>query len=201
MLDTSNAVTTSTFTNISVPTSLDDGAHPFGPRLNGAMVHVPSGGQGVLVFIGGQTPQNPTDYGMQIPNAAQHNVMVSLPSPSYQAGSSAPNNNLVQLDNTFVDIYDIQSGGWFRQQTFGVPDIPSARSDICLVLVTAEDQSSYNIFMIAGRPNYKVYLPTEEIWVLTIPTFQWVLVHTRPSGKYGMFFNLKRSKPVFLMFC
>lgn len=42
------------------------------------MLYVPSGGQGFLVFIGGQIPQNPTDYGVQIPNAAQHHVMVSL---------------------------------------------------------------------------------------------------------------------------
>lgn len=32
----------------------------------------------------------------------------------------------------------------------GVPDLPTARADICLVLVTAPDNSSYNIFMIAG---------------------------------------------------
>lgn len=78
MLDASSAVAKPTITNISVPTSLDNGTHPFGPRLNGAMLHVPCGGQGILVFIGGQIPQNPTDYGIQIPNAAQHNVMVSL---------------------------------------------------------------------------------------------------------------------------
>lgn len=84
-----------------------------------------------------------------------------------------------------MDIYDIQSGFWFRQQTFGAPDIPSARSDICAVLVAAEDGSSYNIFMVAGMSNYKTYLATEEMWVLTLPTFQWVLVHTRPNGRYG----------------
>ena len=32
----------------------------------------------------------------------------------------------------------------------GVPDIPTGRSDICMILVTAPDKSSYNIFMIAG---------------------------------------------------
>ena len=32
----------------------------------------------------------------------------------------------------------------------GVPDIPTGRSDICTILVTAEDKSSFNIFMIAG---------------------------------------------------
>lgn len=77
MLDTSTKVTTQTLTNISVPSSLDNGAHPFGPRMNGAMVHVPIGDQGVLVFVGGQTTENPTDYGVQIPQAAKNNVMAS----------------------------------------------------------------------------------------------------------------------------
>lgn len=85
-----------------------------------------------------------------------------------------------------MDIYDIQTGFWFRQQTFGIPDIPTGRSDICIVHVAAPDNSSYNIYMVAGRPGYKQYLATEEIWVLTLPTFQWILVYTRPDGKYGM---------------
>lgn len=32
----------------------------------------------------------------------------------------------------------------------GGPDIPSGRSDICTVLIAAPDESSYNIFVIAG---------------------------------------------------
>ncbi|KUI54697.1 hypothetical protein VP1G_02094 [Cytospora mali] len=163
VLDTSTSVTMPILTNISVPVSLDNGDHPFGPRMNGAMVHVPVGDMGILVFIGGQTTQNPTPYGTKVPGAAQSNVMI---------------------DNTFVDIYDIRSGIWFRQQTFGVPDIPAGRTDICTVLVVAPDNSSYNIYMVAGMTSYKTYIATEEIWVLTIPTFQWVLVHTRPDGRH-----------------
>lgn len=76
VLDTSTEVKTPTLTNVSVPVSLDGGAHPFGPR-GGNMVHVPVGNEGILVFIGGQTPQNPTSYGVKVPSAAQSNVMVS----------------------------------------------------------------------------------------------------------------------------
>lgn len=76
MLDTSTDVTSPTLTNISAPVSLDDGDHPFGPRMNGVMVHVPVGDEGVLVFIGGQTTQNPTPYGVKVPGAAASNVMV-----------------------------------------------------------------------------------------------------------------------------
>jgi len=56
----------------------------------------------------------------------------------------------------FVDIYDIETGYWFRQETFGAPDIPPPRADICTVLVPAEDGSSHNIYMLAGVESYGV---------------------------------------------
>ena len=90
---------------------------------------------------------------------------------------------------SFVDIYDVQTGYWFRQKTFGAPDMPSPRSDICLVVVPAADKSSFSIYMIAGVENYATYITSEEIWVLSIPTFQWVRIHSRADGMYG------RNKP------
>ena len=77
--------------NISVPSYI-------GPRMNGAMIHVPVGAQGVLVLIGGQTTVNPTPYGVGIPDA------------------NAGNTN---INNSFVDIFDVETGYWFRQDTFG----------------------------------------------------------------------------------
>ncbi len=123
-----------TLSNISVPTYI-------GPRMNGAMIHVPVGEQGVIVQIGGQTTENPTPYGVGIANANAGNV---------------------NINNSFVDIYDIQTGfGMTRYSLWsdgtdcdaGVPDIPTGRSDICTILVSAPDGSSYNIFMIAGVGN------------------------------------------------
>ncbi|OHE99462.1 hypothetical protein CORC01_05262 [Colletotrichum orchidophilum] len=144
-------------TNISVPTYV-------GPRMNGAMVHIPVGEKGIIVNIGGQTTRDPTPYGVQIKSANAGNVNTNL---------------------SFVDIYDIETGFWFRQETFGLPDIPTGRSDICAVLVPATDASSWNIYMIAGVENYATYITSEEIWVLTLPTFTWILVHTRADGMYG----------------
>lgn len=66
--------------------------------MNGAMVHVPVGKKGVIVQIAGQTTVNPTLYGEPIENA------------------NALNTN---INNTFVDIFDIETGFWFQQQTFG----------------------------------------------------------------------------------
>lgn len=90
-LDTNTNLNAPTLTNISVPTYI-------GPRMNGAMIHVPVGEKGVIVQIAGQTTMNPTPWGVPIPGANQFNTAIN---------------------NTFVDIYDIESGFWFRQQTFG----------------------------------------------------------------------------------
>jgi hypothetical protein len=75
-LNTRPSLTKPTLTNISVPTSLDGGKTPFGPRMNGAMVHVPIGKQGILVFIGGQVPIDPTPYGINIKDANAKNTNV-----------------------------------------------------------------------------------------------------------------------------
>jgi hypothetical protein len=39
--------------------------------------------------------------------------------------------------------------------------------------------------MIAGVETYDSVIAYEDIWVLTLPTFQWVKVHTRNGGRYG----------------
>jgi hypothetical protein len=57
--------------------------------MNGAMIHVPVGEQGILVLIGGQTTMVPTPYGIGIQNA------------------NAGNTN---INNSFVDIFDIERG-------------------------------------------------------------------------------------------
>ena len=63
------------------------GGKDFGPRMNGAMVHVPVGKQGVLVQIGGQITLNPTPYGQRLPDASGGNINVS--SSSHLLPSSA----------------------------------------------------------------------------------------------------------------
>lgn len=82
-----------TLTNVSVPSYT-------GPRMNGAAIHVPVGPQGIIVQVAGQTTMDPTvPYGVPLPKANEGNT---------------------NINNSFVDIYDIQTGFWFRQQTFGM---------------------------------------------------------------------------------
>lgn len=87
---------------------------------------------------------------------------------------------------SYVDLYDVETGYWFRQETFGERDgIPTGRSDICTVLVSAEDGSSHNIFVIAGVNTYNSVITYEEWYVLSLPTFTWRKVYTRDQGRYG----------------
>jgi hypothetical protein len=39
--------------------------------------------------------------------------------------------------------------------------------------------------MVAGVETYNSVIAYEDIWVLTLPAFQWVKVHTRNGGRYG----------------
>jgi hypothetical protein len=71
-LSSGNDVSQPTLTNISVPTYI-------GPRMNGAMLHVPVGKKGIIVHIGGQTTRDPTPYGVRIPNAVAGNTNVGIP--------------------------------------------------------------------------------------------------------------------------
>lgn len=103
-LDTNANLNAPTLTNISVPTYI-------GPRMNGAMIHVPVGDKGVIVQIAGQTTMNPTPWGVPIPGANQFNTAIN---------------------NSFVDIYDIESGFWFRQQTFGKLSLIMMRNELTM---------------------------------------------------------------------
>lgn len=91
MLQLDTSTNPPTLTNISVPTYM-------GPRMNGEMVHVPVGAKGILVQIGGQTTMDPTPFGVPIVNANAMNTNINM---------------------SFVDILDLETGYWFRQDTFG----------------------------------------------------------------------------------
>jgi hypothetical protein len=91
MLELDTNTSPPTLTNVSVPTYI-------GQRMNGAMIHIPVGKEGVIVQIAGQEPQFLTEFGVQV------------------VGANGKNTN---INNTYVDLYDIETGFWFRQPTFG----------------------------------------------------------------------------------
>lgn len=94
---------------------------------------------------------------------------------------------LVSLQS--VDIFDVGSlnnastpdGTWYSQRTSG--STPSPRIDVCLVVAAAPDNSSYNIYMYGGRDGVNTYY--DEVWILSLPSFQWVQVNSGSSPRYG----------------
>lgn len=84
-----------------------------------------------------------------------------------------------------IDIYDIASGDWFKQETEGGP---SARTRGCAVVAPAQDRSSFNIYYYGGYPGVDPRVEmSDEVWVLSIPSFTWTqLSEGRPAyGRNG----------------
>lgn len=94
------------------------------------------------------------------------------------------------VDFSTIDILDVASlsnastpdGTWYKQKTTGVT--PKARLDACVVMASAPDNSSHNIYLYGGRDGTNTYY--DEAWVLTVPSFQWKQVHSGTSPRYSM---------------
>jgi len=92
-----------------------------------------------------------------------------------------------QNDISDIQIYDIATGKWYNQKATGNPFPPSgSRDDIlpedrvlgCSVVMTAPDNSSYNIYMLGGTTQSISSLGhrLNDVWVLSIPSFNWIKV-------------------------
>lgn len=96
---------------------------------------------------------------------------------------------------TEINVFDVASiyntstpdGVWYNQSATNqnATDVPSPRIDFCLVVASAQDSSSHNIYMYGGRdganpPNY-----FDEVWVLSIPSFTWTSIYTGISPRFS----------------
>lgn len=136
------------------------------PRIGGALQYLPAvGGNGALVALGGR-------------------VYDGIHRPTSQ-----DTGRLITFDT--IDIFDIESylnnpstnGTWYQQRTYG--DIPPPRIDSCMVVGSAPDGSSHNIYMFGG---WNPTLPNtwyDEVYVLSLPTFTWVKMYYAESPRYG----------------
>ncbi|KAF2812788.1 uncharacterized protein BDZ99DRAFT_495966 [Mytilinidion resinicola] len=151
-----------TFANISTP-GLNESTYP---RAGGSMGYVPGlGRSGILVALGG----------------AYRNQ--SGPGP-FKAQT------LATYDT--VDVFDIASyletpatnGTWYTQATTG--SIPPPRIDSCVVLASAPDNSSHNIYLYGGRdPTSSNMTLYDDIYALSLPSFTWTLIYTGSSPRWG----------------
>ncbi|TAQ85422.1 hypothetical protein B7494_g6243 [Chlorociboria aeruginascens] len=129
------------------------------PRIRGGMIAVPKlGPNGILVTIGGATQNS---------------------------------NSLNLIDMNQVNIFDISAitgnstgtdDGWYTQIISG--NVPQPRVDFCLVLASAPDNSSHNIYMYGGwDPTQDKYY--DEVWVLSLPSFVWIQIYQGTAPRYG----------------
>lgn len=81
-----------------------------------------------------------------------------------------------------VSIYDTKANKWYDQSTRSPSGIfPIERYLFCAVVVSAPDNSSHNIYIyggwpqpLTGYPGPKVQFALDDVWVLTVPSFQWI---------------------------
>lgn len=82
-----------------------------------------------------------------------------------------------------VSINDIGRGERYEQVTTG--DVPSALTQGCSVLASAQDGSSHNIYWYGGFNGYNLSTTlSDDIWTLSIPSFTWTKFYSG-NASYG----------------
>lgn len=143
--------------------NVSSSANPWGsPRVGGLAEYVPTyGADGILVMFGGG---------------------------SKPASSLNSDDHGAYIDMSEVWVWDINrrdsdnvNGSWYMQRATG--DIPSARSDSCSLGWAAPDNSSYQIYVHAGRDANSFY---DDLYVLSLPQFRWTRIYdTSAEVKFG----------------
>jgi hypothetical protein len=82
-----------------------------------------------------------------------------------------------------VWIYDVARRQWYEQVTTG--EVPSALTQGCSVLASAQDGSSHNIYWYGGFNGYNITSTlSDDVWTLSIPSFIWTKLYSGNSS-YG----------------
>ena len=125
----------------------------------GSLVHIPDmGNDGILVYLGGAI--GPSGW------VPVHTT-----------------NGMSLRDLGMVWVYDIKNRQWYSQKATG--EAPVGRISACMVVIPSQDKTSWNVFLHGGGSlgtnSGKVYGDT---WVLSLPSFQWVLVDETGDPKF-----------------
>lgn len=106
-------------------------------------------------------------------------VMVGIPASAagmlvYFGGVAYPfaNTTEVAMDMSQILVYDVGDNKWYLQTATG--DIPANRRKFCAGATWADDQSSYNIYLYGGFGFGENATGFDDIYILSIPTFEWI---------------------------
>ncbi|KAK6532380.1 hypothetical protein TWF281_006569 [Arthrobotrys megalospora] len=94
--------------------------------------------------------------------------------------------DLVQMSD--IALFDIESEKWYVQQASPhAKEFPAGRTDHCIVVKNAPDNSSTNIYMYGGVTYDQKRVPRylDDVWILTLPSFQWIKIFEGESPRYG----------------
>lgn len=123
------------------------------PRSEASMVWLPYGSKGILLVVGGA--EIPQDLFM------------------LQKGSKG------SQFMTQILVYDVGNNAWHLQQTQETGSSPSQLAAFCTVVTSTQDGSQHFIYAYGGYDG--AYDPnifsSDVVWVLSIPSFQWILVN------------------------
>ncbi|KAI9686470.1 MAG: hypothetical protein M1820_010616 [Bogoriella megaspora] len=86
-------------------------------------------------------------------------------------GQNAAQDSPANYSLNSVGVYDIASGTWYNVSTTG-PAPPDATS-FCASVSAAQDQSSFQVHVYGGENSNSTDFVT-DVWVLSIPSFQWI---------------------------
>ncbi|RPB04162.1 hypothetical protein L873DRAFT_1451833 [Choiromyces venosus 120613-1] len=131
------------------------------PRVEGVLLYVPTGDDGLLISFGGY----------------------------YAKGGKDP----VGAPMNEIDVYDVNQKVWHRVMTSG--QYPESRRRFCGGVTSASDGSSHNAYIYGGASTNSRDKGFDDIWVLTMPAFQWVKwwVHEPPNIHNGFSCNVIRK--------
>jgi len=83
---------------------------------------------------------------------------------------------------SIIRVYDIASSTWRIQRATSTDEFsPHGRYNFCAVAMSAQDHSSHQIYFYGGlyqegEAGVQVLFTLDDVWVLTLPSFQFIKV-------------------------
>ena len=119
-----------------------------------------------------------------IPDMGKSGILV------YLGGAEGPNgwvptgttNGMTLRDLGTVWVHDIYNNRWYSQKTSG--QTPKGRISACVIVVPSSDKTSWNVFLHGGGSLERLGDVYGDTWVLSLPSFQWVVVDQQGDKKF-----------------
>lgn len=121
-------------------------------------IWIPTGPKGILLFLGGVQDANAGDYALWTTPNVTNDFM------------------------TRILLFDIDSETWYQQSTTGgrAGVQPEARIAFCAVVASDTGNATHHIYVYGGTYGVQ-YSSTDEVWVLSLPSFIWTLADSGNS--------------------